>query len=55
MNNENMKQITSQNDKIFSNEKEQSFYSQGTRTGPIISKLNIKKGSSVSLTVVINK
>ena len=55
INYENMKLIISQNDKIFSTEKEQSFQSQRTRSGPIISKLNIKKGSSMSLTVVINK
>ena len=57
--NENIKQISSQNDlkneKLFCNIGEQSFQSQRTRCGPIISKLNIKKGSSVSLAVVINK
>ena len=57
--NENIKQISLQNDlkneKLFCNIGEQSFQSQRTRCGPIISKLNIKKGSSVSLAVVINK
>ena len=57
--NENIKQITLpnelKNEKIYFNAGEQSYQSQRTRCGPIISKLNIKKGSSLSLTVVINK